>query len=124
MDTTWYYVGANRSPAGPYTRVVLERLHADGKIADDTLVWHNGMEGWTPYSKSGLRARVTPPIPPPIPQVSPVAPPNTPISIAPPDTRVAEHTHTSADSDTSSSVPTAKTPDHKAEQATNYGSAQ
>ena len=48
----WYYV-ENGQQAGPVSDSQVENLLKAGRIAPSTLVWHEGMDGWKPYSESG-----------------------------------------------------------------------
>lgn len=48
--TEWYYVNAERDQEGPFSHEELQKLHADGIITDETLIWTDGMEDWLPYS--------------------------------------------------------------------------
>jgi len=43
----WYYADAGKQ-VGPVDRPFLDQLVASGKVRDDTLVWHEGMESWQP----------------------------------------------------------------------------
>lgn len=43
----WYYESGGQQQ-GPVTDADLDRLLAEGKITVDTLVWREGMSGWTP----------------------------------------------------------------------------
>jgi hypothetical protein len=43
----WYYESAGQQQ-GPVTEAGLDRLLAEGKITLETLVWREGMSGWTP----------------------------------------------------------------------------
>jgi hypothetical protein len=45
----WYYVEAGQQ-AGPVEETQLEELSRSGKLQPDTLVWHEGMTEWQPYS--------------------------------------------------------------------------
>ena len=65
----WYYVDSGKQ-AGPVDDAQLESLRLSGQIQPDTLVWHEGMANWQPFSE------VKPPEPPPI-----SAPPTIPLSI-------------------------------------------
>ena len=47
---TWYYVEAGQQ-AGPVDDTQLDDLRRIGRIQDETLVWHEGMENWEAYSK-------------------------------------------------------------------------
>lgn len=44
----WYYVQHGKQ-AGPVDDFQLEQLDAEGRIQDETLVWHEGMPNWKPY---------------------------------------------------------------------------
>jgi uncharacterized RDD family membrane protein YckC len=59
----WYYVKQGEQ-AGPVDDAQLEQLRAGGAIQDDTLVWHEGLANWQPYSfaKSGTPAPGAPPV--------------------------------------------------------------
>ena len=58
----WYYVdGPHR--VGPLSETEWDALIQSGKIQPDTLVWHEGMAGWTAFAK----------IPPPMPATEPEA---------------------------------------------------
>jgi len=46
----WYYVEAGQQ-AGPVDDVQLEELVGSGRIQPETLVWHEGMAEWEPYSQ-------------------------------------------------------------------------
>jgi hypothetical protein len=43
----WYYESAGQQQ-GPVTEIDLDRLLSEGKITLDSLVWREGMSGWTP----------------------------------------------------------------------------
>lgn len=45
----WYYV-ENGQQAGPVEETELEALAQGGKLRGDTLVWHEGMAVWQPFS--------------------------------------------------------------------------
>lgn len=45
-DTPWYYVDAGQQRQGPVPSQALRRLHAQGEIDIDTLVWRDGMSEW------------------------------------------------------------------------------
>ena len=47
----WYYVDAG-AQAGPVDEAQLQQLVLNGKIQPNTLVWHEGMPAWTPYSQA------------------------------------------------------------------------
>jgi hypothetical protein len=44
----WFYESGG-SQQGPVTEAELDRLLAEGKITQDTLVWREGMAGWMPH---------------------------------------------------------------------------
>ncbi len=67
----WYYAeGSVRH--GPVEEAVLKELVRTNVIRDTTLVWHDGMANWEPFSR--FRAQFPPPPPPP-PPVQPAAAP-------------------------------------------------
>jgi hypothetical protein len=43
----WFYESGG-TQQGPVSETDLDRLLAEGKITPDTLVWREGMAGWTP----------------------------------------------------------------------------
>lgn len=45
----WYYVENGRQ-AGPVEEAQLAELISNGKLRGDTLVWHEGMAAWQPFS--------------------------------------------------------------------------
>jgi uncharacterized RDD family membrane protein YckC len=47
----WYYVEQGQQ-AGPVEESQLEELRNSGRIQPSTLVWHEGMANWTPYSEA------------------------------------------------------------------------
>jgi len=47
----WYYV-SDGERKGPVDDQALEGLAAQGVIADDTLVWHEGLADWVPYAQT------------------------------------------------------------------------
>lgn len=60
----WYYIdGPNR--LGPLNETEWAELVRTGKIQPGTLVWHEGIDHWTPYSQ------VTPPEPPALEEEAP-----------------------------------------------------
>ncbi|WP_454832479.1 RDD family protein [Pseudoxanthomonas wuyuanensis] len=46
----WYYVDAAQQRQGPIDAPGLAALHRSGQIADDTLVWRDGMDQWQPLA--------------------------------------------------------------------------
>src|SRR5262249_37144825 len=66
----WYYAAAGRQ-AGPVDEAQLLELLRLGKIQGDTLVWHEGLPNWQPYSAVHLPAAVaSPPTEPPPPPIA------------------------------------------------------
>lgn len=59
----WYYTDQGQQK-GPVEDAALDELAAAGLIRDDTLVWHQGLEGWK--SHASVRG---PRMPPPMPSV-------------------------------------------------------
>lgn len=59
----WYYVDHGQQ-AGPVEETELPTLVSAGKVKPETLVWHEGMANWEPFSAAappGLRATLAPP---------------------------------------------------------------
>src|SRR5688572_9570304 len=60
MDDQWYFAvgGKNR---GPVSQNTLRKLLAEGRLSNDDLVWHQGMDAWAPaesvLSSLGKRKR-------------------------------------------------------------------
>lgn len=48
----WYYALRGGEQAGPVTADELKQLKANSAIADETLVWRDGLEQWVPYHKA------------------------------------------------------------------------
>jgi len=69
----WYYVNQGQQ-AGPLTQEELLALVREGKISEETLVWHEGMQGWTAFHQAGLQT--DPPFTPPPTQAPPPVNPN------------------------------------------------
>ena len=46
--TEWYYADAANTRQGPLTTPALLQLHQQGTLGDDTLLWRDGLEAWTP----------------------------------------------------------------------------
>jgi len=51
----WFYL-ADGQRVGPVDDAALQRLVAEGKVGDATLVWHEGMAGWQPYGSARTEA--------------------------------------------------------------------
>jgi hypothetical protein len=56
----WYYESGGQQQ-GPVTDADLDRLLAEGKITVDTLIWREGMSGWTPLRTARPAAAATAP---------------------------------------------------------------
>jgi len=60
----WYYESGGQQQ-GPVNDTELDRLLAEGKITLDSLIWKEGMSGWTPLRvarpSSGTAASMPPP---------------------------------------------------------------
>lgn len=67
----WYYVNQGQQ-AGPFTEEELLSLVHEGKISEETLVWREGMQGWTAFHQAGIPTaappiqHIVPPSPPPL----------------------------------------------------------
>lgn len=75
-----YYAYVNGAQQGPLSIQALAQMVNAGQINGDTLVWSEGMAGWTPAKNvPALSTLFAPPagsVPPPIPPVPPVPPVN------------------------------------------------
>jgi uncharacterized RDD family membrane protein YckC/DNA-directed RNA polymerase subunit RPC12/RpoP len=60
----WYYADAGQQ-AGPVDDAQLDALIRSGKIAPDTLVWHQGMANWQPLREAEPAATTIAPSPSP-----------------------------------------------------------
>lgn len=69
MSDHWY-IGVEGKASGPFGRATVEEMRQNGQVTADTLVWHEGMESWITYDRTGLR----PPLPPPLPSVEAALP--------------------------------------------------
>src|SRR5262245_58655727 len=58
----WYYESGGQQQ-GPVTDADLDRLLAEGKITIDTLVWREGMSGWTPLRSARPSGAPAPGVP-------------------------------------------------------------
>ncbi|HZH44031.1 MAG TPA: RDD family protein [Lysobacter sp.] len=47
--TSWYYSDSDRNRHGPVSAEDMARLHADRRLAPDTLVWRAGLPDWRPW---------------------------------------------------------------------------
>lgn len=46
--TEWYYADTANARQGPITTPALLQLRQQGSLGDDTLLWRDGLDGWTP----------------------------------------------------------------------------
>jgi uncharacterized RDD family membrane protein YckC/uncharacterized protein YbaR (Trm112 family) len=69
----WHYVNQGQQ-AGPVTEEELLALVREGKISEETLVWREGMQNWTPFHEAGLPTAPPPAQPPPFQPPAPVNP--------------------------------------------------
>lgn len=51
--TDWYYADADNRRQGPLAAEELARLHGQGRIGPDTLVWREGLAQWEPLQAHG-----------------------------------------------------------------------
>jgi membrane protease subunit (stomatin/prohibitin family) len=62
-----WYAAINNQQAGPFTAEQLQRMIANGQITKDTLMWKQGMAGWTAAGEvadlAGLFSAGPPPLP-------------------------------------------------------------
>lgn len=47
--TAWYYSDTQRNRLGPVAAADLAALHESGQLQPGTLVWREGLDGWTPW---------------------------------------------------------------------------
>lgn len=73
-----FHVAINGQQYGPYDMTALQQMVANGQLTPQTMVWANGMPGWTPASQVPTLAVLFQPapgsMPPPV-QGAPVPPP-------------------------------------------------
>ena len=66
--TAEWFVGVNNQQQGPYDHSALASMASAGTLHRETLVWKNGMAGWTAAGQvaelAGVFAQVPPPLPP------------------------------------------------------------
>lgn len=71
IPVSQYYVAVNGQQSGPFTVAQLQQFAAAGQFGADSLVWKNGMAGWSAAKDVPELAQLltpqTPPPPPPIP---------------------------------------------------------
>jgi membrane protease subunit (stomatin/prohibitin family) len=72
---TLWYAAPGGVQAGPFDPVTLQQQVAAGQITTQTLVWRQGLPGWTPAGQvpelQPLLSGVPPPLPPPVPPAAP-----------------------------------------------------
>jgi membrane protease subunit (stomatin/prohibitin family) len=65
-----YHVALGGQQAGPFDMASLRQLAAEGRLLRETLVWNQGLAGWTPAGQvaelAALFAQTPPPMPPPL----------------------------------------------------------
>lgn len=69
----WHYVNQGQQ-AGPVTEEELLALVREGKISEETLVWREGMQNWTPFHQAALPTSPAPIQPPPFQPPAPLNP--------------------------------------------------
>ena len=62
-----YYMAVAGKQAGPFDMSTLSAKVASGDLKPDTLVWKDGMSGWSPAQTVEELKAIFPPQPPPIP---------------------------------------------------------
>lgn len=83
-----FHVAVDGQQQGPYGVPQLQQALAAGQITADTLVWSNGMTGWTPAGQVPALAQLfsaPPPLPPAAPPAAPPAPADEPAAAQPPE---------------------------------------
>jgi len=70
---SWHYVNQGQQ-AGPVTQEELLALVREGKISEETLVWREGMQNWTPFHQAGIPTSPAPIQPPPFQPPAPLNP--------------------------------------------------
>jgi len=69
----WHYVNQGQQ-AGPVTEEELLALVREGKISEETLVWREGLQNWTPFHQAGISTSPALIQPPPFQPPAPVNP--------------------------------------------------
>lgn len=64
-----YYVAVNGQPTGPYTVSTLREMMQNGQVSPGSLVWKDGMTGWSAIENVNELKSITGPVIPPIPTV-------------------------------------------------------
>jgi len=67
LPTAKWHVGLNGQTSGPHDAAALSGLVSSGQMSGDTLVWCDGMSGWTKASDVGELGSLFPSAPPPLP---------------------------------------------------------
>ena len=62
-----YHVALNGQQAGPFDRGALQSYVQSGQLTKDSLVWSQGMTGWSPASQVPDLASLFGSMPPPLP---------------------------------------------------------
>lgn len=68
---TAYYVAVNGQQCGPYKVAQLPTLVQQGQLTTSTMVWAQGMAGWTPAGQVAELQAIFQPVPPPMPGAVP-----------------------------------------------------
>lgn len=76
-DTAEWYAESQGQRVGPMQKTQLATMAAEGKLTPETLVWHEGLSGWTPAGKLSELGDVFKKAPPPLPS-RPSGPPPLP----------------------------------------------
>lgn len=77
-EILWFYESGGER-RGPVTAVEMLALHQRGEIADQTLVWRDGLADWIALASSELAPLTSKPSgPPPVPMLVPAGPPPVP----------------------------------------------
>lgn len=64
-ETQWYYADIGQQRQGPLPTGALRRLHQEGAVDIDTVVWCEGMPQWKPLHSVAELSRAEPEPPPP-----------------------------------------------------------
>ena len=74
-----YHILINNQQQGPVSMEQLQQMKSSGEITRDTMVWKNGMAGWTKAGEQqGLNSLFAEAVPPPPPPVTGAVPPPAP----------------------------------------------
>ena len=69
IEQTWH-VAIDGQPQGPFSKARLGRMVAEGQLSRDSLVWHEGMAGWTRAEVADDLGKLFTVAPPPLPNNS------------------------------------------------------